>query len=823
MAQDRSSARRRALGVVAAVTVFAVSIASPALARAVMRNFVATTVQATANVTAYDYNAATNSVYTTTANFTTGALVNTTSATIADSLVLAAPSVPAPVWWNAAWTRRACANVNHTGAGATTVTEYAVRVPFDTATLIAATQLQADGRDLRAISAAGVPIPMWIEGPINSTQTIVWVQIPTITGGASTSFCFYYGNPAVATPAVSDQLAVFSYTTAKPVFYPVSTRYTSNPTTVAAVGYAAGSATSGATTLTLATGVPQSFPAAQVTPTGAVAVTKPIASRGTASGFDALTPISFASLQFTIGNTLEWGATAGGTGVYSLFAPFANTKIAVSYLGVPVAGSPFIVPAGTAITVNIPYTSDGAAVITASAPILVHHVTNTGALAIVPDGQTTETLYGVADAYADLAFQLGGTAQLQYSNGTSTTFTGAAGGAYYFAGTSGGGGPTHGLAITGAVPISAYADNSNDAVIFMRKSELSNMYRLPTAGTYATFSCPVIGTTIRINLAPTPVNLNCTTSGAGPFPAGTPGKALYTGAIPAGTLIETTSAGLSPFFMYYNDSATNAHTNVWGPKQSRQFTFPEPAVSFGGYVTSGTWESPTIDTGVNGVFGTLSWNGVTPTGTTLTFQVAASASATGPFLFVGPDSTALTFFTTTPVAVPFSLDGLRYARIQARFSTTSTAATPQLNDVTIGTNLQPMARASEGVGARTVSSAAGAAVTTYLVRLKTLETGLAGSTMNMTHRGGSTNLANLTAATVRADPTVELTVAAGVVTLASGPALAFDVNNPRSIVLVSQTAAAAQTTVFKTAINVDVGAVGGSPLVIFDLDVTINS
>jgi hypothetical protein len=820
MTASRGFLGRRTATAALAVTSFAVTLALPAAAGDAVRNFLKSTTAVTADVAAYDYNAATNSTYTTTANFNTGALINTSSATVADSLVLAAPPVPAPAWWNAAWTRRSCANVNHTGAGATTVTEYAMRVPLDTAALIAASQLQADGRDLRAISATGTVIPMWIEGPINSTQTIVWVQIPTITGGASTSFCFYYGNAAPATPAVSDQLSVFSYTTAKPVFYPVSTRFTSNPTTVAAVSYAAATAaTSGASTLTLATGVPQNFPAAQVTPTGAVSVTKPIATRGTAAGFDTLTPISFASTAFTIGNTLEWG----GTGVYSLFAPFGTTKIAITYLGVPVAGSPFIVPGGTAITVNIPHTADGAAIITASAPILVHHVTATGALSVVPNGQTTETLYGVVDAYMDIAFQLGGTAQYQYSNGTSTTFTGAAGGAYYVGGGGSGGTAAQGLAITGAVPVSAYADASNDAAIFLAKRELSNMYRLPTAATYATFSCPTIGTTIRINLSPTPATVNCTTTGAGPFPAGTPGKAIYTGTIPAGTLIESTSAGLPAFYTYYLDTATGAHTNVWGPKQSRQFTFPEPAVSFGGYLTPGTWESPTIDTGVNGVFGTLSWNAATPAGTTLSFQVAASALATGPFLFVGPDSTALTFFTSTPVAVPFSLDGLRYARVRATLTSTSTLVTPQLNDVTIGTNLQPMARASEGVGLRVVPSAAGVSTTTYLVRLKTPETGLAGSAVNLSHRGGSTNLANLTAATARIETTPEVTVTAGTVTLASGAAVAFDASNPRSIILVSQTAAAAQVTVLKTAINVDIGPAGGSPLVIFDLDLRITS
>jgi Domain of unknown function (DUF2341) len=806
----RPVGRRRLVG--AAIAIAVIALATPALASGFLRNFTSSTIRSTADVTAYNYLAATNTTYTTTADFNTGAYTNTTSATVANSVVLTG-TTSAP-WWNVSWSNRRCAVIDHLAAGATTVTEYPVRVLIDTAALITAGTLRTDGGDFRAISAAGAIVPFWLEGPINTTQTAVWVQVPTITAAASTSFCIYHGNAAAT--SVSDQLAVFSYTTAKRVFYPVSNRYTTNPTTAAAMSYASPtSATSGASTLTLTAGTAQTFPAAQVTPTGPVSVTKPISTRGTANGFDTFIPISAAGTSFVVPNTFDYT----GTSTVSVVAPFAASTVTMTYLGVPVTGSPFSVPLGGTITASVLYTASGSIVLTATTPVLASHATSTGALNTILYPATTETLYGVATDFVDMGFTVAGTAGLRYSTGTLVTATGVAGDEIYYGGTAGGGGPGHGLAITPAVPIMAYPNSSNDAASFLPLRELSNMYRIPTAASYLTFACPTIGTTIRINLT-VPVTLTCATTGAGPFPAGTPGKALHTGAVPAGTLIETTSAGLAPFYMYYANSATTGkETNVWGPKQSRQYTWPEPVVSFGG---TGTWESPTIDTGVNGVFGTLSWNASVPPGTTLSFQVAASASATGPFTYVGPDGTAATTFSASPGAVPFSLDGLRYARVLASFASTS-GSTPQLNDITIGANLPRLARSMEAVGLQTAASAAGVSVTTYLVRLKTTEAGLAGSTVNVTHRGGSTNLANLTAATVRADATAEVTVAAGVVTLASGPALAFDATNSRSILLVSQTAAAAQTTVLKTAINVDIGVAGGSPLVIFDLDVTIIS
>ncbi len=80
-------------------------------------------------------------------------------------------------------------------------------------------------------------------------------------------------------------------------------------------------------------------------------------------------------------------------------------------------------------------------------------------------------------------------------------------------------------------------------------------------------------------------------------------------------------------------------------------------------------------------WGTLSWNATVPAGTTLQFQAAASNNFGGPFNFVGPDSTAGTFFTNGASLSQFN--GFRYLKYKAFFTTSNGTLTPSLADVTI--------------------------------------------------------------------------------------------------------------------------------------------
>ena len=105
-----------------------------------------------------------------------------------------------------------------------------------------------------------------------------------------------------------------------------------------------------------------------------------------------------------------------------------------------------------------------------------------------------------------------------------------------------------------------------------------------------------------------------------------------------------------------------------------------------GFAASGNQVSSLKDsnpaTGFTPTWSTLSWTAATPANTALTYQVAASNSGSGPFNFVGPDGTAGTFFTTSGASLS-QFNGQRYLQYKALLSTTNSAATPTVNDVTM--------------------------------------------------------------------------------------------------------------------------------------------
>ena len=106
-----------------------------------------------------------------------------------------------------------------------------------------------------------------------------------------------------------------------------------------------------------------------------------------------------------------------------------------------------------------------------------------------------------------------------------------------------------------------------------------------------------------------------------------------------------------------------------------------------GFTASGDFVSSPKDAnpggGITPLWLTFSWNATTPASTTIRFQLAGSDNINGPFTFVGPDGTAGTFFTTTPAQLSPQFYGFRYLQYKALLSTTDSAATPVLNDVTL--------------------------------------------------------------------------------------------------------------------------------------------
>jgi len=122
---------------------------------------------------------------------------------------------------------------------------------------------------------------------------------------------------------------------------------------------------------------------------------------------------------------------------------------------------------------------------------------------------------------------------------------------------------------------------------------------------------------------------------------------------------------------------------TWTADSTRDFNFK--AYMQTGFALSGDQVSSLKDSnppvGFTPTWTTLSWNAATPANTALRFQVAASNSNIGPFNFVGPDGTAATFFTTSGASLS-QFNGNRYLEYKAYLSTTDSAVTPTLNDVT---------------------------------------------------------------------------------------------------------------------------------------------
>ena len=106
------------------------------------------------------------------------------------------------------------------------------------------------------------------------------------------------------------------------------------------------------------------------------------------------------------------------------------------------------------------------------------------------------------------------------------------------------------------------------------------------------------------------------------------------------------------------------------------------------YTSNGTWTSPVIDTGAAGTnYTTISWTAVLPSGAALNFQArgGASTAAILASAFTGSDGTSATAYAASGANLNDSVhDGRRYIQYRANLTTTNTANTPQLQEISIG-------------------------------------------------------------------------------------------------------------------------------------------
>ncbi len=808
-ASTRGARRRHRSAVLALSSALAVALPGLAAGSAVTANHLRTDVAGNpARVGFYDYTTGTARTWTSQADFAAGTLTAARADLVPGAVTLdpvgppgtALPDLTIP-WWDKDWATRHCVTVDHTAPGAAAVGEYQVAVTLDLAGLVGAGLLQADAGDLRAVAADGVTqLDLWVEGPLDSGAGVVWVQVDAIPAGAATHFCLYHGHqPGPVGPLPNHTAAaVFTHSIRKPIYYAVSGRHATNPAPVAVVSFVAGNEVArdaGPPVALAAAGDRATFPAAGTLPASVFSVLGPISGQATANGYDALAPISWAATSFAV-------PTTRATQRFSFYAPFADATVSIYNGGAAAPYATFVVPAGTQYTHPAgDVTGGNAAIVAATAPVLLTHVATNGLDAVVVPPASGAPAYGVRTRNVRTGFTADGTTlTVRRSDGTSQAYahdrgdTRAVGG-----GSAQGGGGGDGFEVTADGPIGSLqqADgDGNESTMFVPGAELGSEYWLPADSQYVAVVCPAAGAGFPVTITPPagPArSLTCVGPGAAQpaFPGW--GRDTANLAVTAGRGIRVHSPGGEPFAAIYEHRPLNDETMLLGMKQGRQLTWPEPVLSVaveglaGG---PGTWESATLDTGAGGVYGEIDWRATLPPGASVRFQVA-TGPVDPPGGFVGPDGTAATFFATLPAALAFAHDADRYLRVRAYLATADPCRSPELEAVTVDHDLAELAHPLGGAGPIAVAGTVGGTGRHYLVRATTADPGLAASLAHLRLRSGA-GLGNVVAATLeledpaRAFAGVQLSLAGGPPAPPTGPLEAWGPAAPHSIVLVEE-------------------------------------
>lgn len=91
------------------------------------------------------------------------------------------------------------------GSGADLV-DYQVRLVVDTASLIAAGDMNADASDLRFASdfEGTNAISYWIESGVDTASTVVWIKVPSLPASSNTGIWLFSGNPVATSESTLD-------------------------------------------------------------------------------------------------------------------------------------------------------------------------------------------------------------------------------------------------------------------------------------------------------------------------------------------------------------------------------------------------------------------------------------------------------------------------------------------------------------------------------------------------------------------------------------------------------------------------------------------
>jgi len=107
------------------------------------------------------------------------------------------------------------------------------------------------------------------------------------------------------------------------------------------------------------------------------------------------------------------------------------------------------------------------------------------------------------------------------------------------------------------------------------------------------------------------------------------------------------------------------------------------------WVKDGTYISQPKDLGGEAYFGNISWEGVSPEGTSIKFQVRAADTAQNlsSKLFVGPTGNSLSYFDISGARLGANFNKSRFIQYKAYLSTSNTMITPSLHSTSFDYNL----------------------------------------------------------------------------------------------------------------------------------------
>lgn len=113
-----------------------------------------------------------------------------------------------PCSYDIAWMHAKSIEIDNT-TNPQALTDYQIKITFDSQALIAANELNADGSDLRFTSDCSDNLSYWIEDGLNTPTTNVWVKLSSVAANALDTIHMYYGNPAAAAQSNGDNTFEF--------------------------------------------------------------------------------------------------------------------------------------------------------------------------------------------------------------------------------------------------------------------------------------------------------------------------------------------------------------------------------------------------------------------------------------------------------------------------------------------------------------------------------------------------------------------------------------------------------------------------------------